>query len=58
MFRLVKYINKPSHIQYKINKEYHIKNNLIKNNWIQLYKHLEKNKRQKNKDVKSSDTSV
>ena len=46
-FHLLKYTNKPVHIQHKINKGYHyIKKNPIKHPWIQLYKHLEKNNKQ------------
>ena len=41
---MLKYINKPLHIQHKINKGSHyFKKSTIKHPWIQLYKHLEKN---------------
>ena len=52
MFRGLKYINKPLHIQYKFNKGFFIKTkSVINNEWTQLYKHL-KHVKKENKFVK------
>ena len=53
MFNILKYINKPVHIQRKINQaNFVIKKKIsIKHEWIQLYKHLDK----KGNDVKLTD---